>query len=278
MRVSDTIKKSVVFFGLRSERDRNAIDYRGTGFFVGVPLTGKEADRRAGFLYLVTARHVAEKLAGREFVVRTNTRDGKSVLISNAADVSVPWFFHPNDPNADVVLTPWITPPEADVDFKAVPRQDFVKNEYLTHDGIGIGSEIYIVGLFRFHGGQSKNHPMLRMGSIAMIPDEKVSTKSGEMDAYLIEARSIGGISGSPVFVSAPWVSKQLLLLGLIHGHWDLKASQKNDVVTDAEDDEESRINMGIAIVTPVQKILDILNCEELSTARESVERTGQRK
>ena len=42
--------------------------------------------------------------------------------------------------------------------------------------------------------------PILRMGNLAAYPQERVQVEGVEMDAYLIEARSIGGLSGSPVF------------------------------------------------------------------------------
>lgn len=54
-----------------------------------------------------------------------------------------------------------------------------------------------------------------------MIPSELIHTdKLGDIEVYLIEARSIGGVSGSPVFVreSFPRAGKHYLL-GLMHGH-----------------------------------------------------------
>ncbi len=38
------------------------------------------------------------------------------------------------------------------------------------------------------------------MGNIAMMPDEPVRTSIGMMESYLIEVRSIGGLSGAPRF------------------------------------------------------------------------------
>lgn len=36
-----------------------------------------------------------------------------------------------------------------------------------------------------------------------MFPDERILTDNyGDMEAYLVEARSIGGLSGSPVFTT----------------------------------------------------------------------------
>lgn len=269
MRVPDKMKQCVVFFGLPSLKDGAVrTEYRATGFFVCVPFRVDEKGVGDGFLYLVTAKHVAQNLAGKEFVVRANTKDGKSIAITSPADSEIKWLFHPTDEHADVAVYPWSGSTDANIDYGVVSVKHFLKPEDLRPQGIGIGDEVCIVGLFSFHEGQSKNHPMLRSGNIAMIPDEKVKTKDGPMDAYLIEARSIGGISGSPVFVAAPQVSRVWLLLGLIYGHWDLSASKINDM---QDGKKEPQINTGIAIVTPAQKILDIVNGEELSNSRARV-------
>jgi len=103
------------------------------------------------------------------------------------------------------------------------------------------------------------------------MPEEKIDTKEfGSIEAYLIESRSIGGLSGSPVFVhlgQVRLIDGQLkhatnnvgifYLLGLIHGHFD-----KNDQLDDftIEDENVYKINTGIAIVVPATKILEIIN------------------
>jgi hypothetical protein len=96
--------------------------------------------------------------------------------------------------------------------------------------------------------------PIVRFGNIALISDEFIpTTKFGDMEAYLIEARSIKGISGSPVFVLKPtdngWRAS---LRGLMHGHWDLKPG----AIIDADDGKSGggSMNMGIAIVVPAKK------------------------
>ena len=74
-----------------------------------------------------------------------------------------------------------------------------------------------------------------------MLPTEKVPAKNfNPMEVYLAEGRSIGGLSGSPVFIrqtvnlmlkgedgdDIPFAGLgQLYLLGMMHGHWELPAS-----------------------------------------------------
>lgn len=52
-------------------------------------------------------------------------------------------------------------------------------------------------------------------------------------------------------------------LLGLIRGHWDLKKT-----TLDYRDDELRQVNMGIAIVTPIQDVIAVLNGDELRSRR----------
>jgi len=111
-----------------------------------------------------------------------------------------------------------------------------------------------------------------------MMPKDKLPTGSyGEIEAYLAEGRSIGGLSGSPVFVrntvNMPVQTAKgkltnisglggLHLLGLMHGHWDVPISFAN-----AEEGEA--VNMGVSIVIPAKKILETLYHPELVAMRE---------
>jgi hypothetical protein len=74
-----------------------------------------------------------------------------------------------------------------------------------------------------------------------------------------VELRSTGGLSGSPVFVrGAIPTPDNTFLLGLIHGHWDSKMDTAPDVAV--VDPFFEPLNMGMAIVTPSWKILDVVN------------------
>ena len=69
---------------------------------------------------------------------------------------------------------------------------------------VGIGDELITVGLFTQRHGAQKKIPIVRSGIIAAMPDEPFEDQNTgkPYHAYLVEARSIGGLSGSPVFVS----------------------------------------------------------------------------
>jgi hypothetical protein len=86
-----------------------------------------------------------------------------------------------------------------------------------------------------------------------------------EIEAHLIEARSIGGLSGSPVFVNLGFFRPtsdgigKVYWLGLMHGHWDIDPSPDEFEEDDSSVPLKERVNMGIAIVIPSYKILEIL-------------------
>ncbi len=268
MRIPDEVRKCVVYLGLEeSIGSTMQKKYRGTGFFVGIQSTKIPG---ASYLYLVTAKHVATKLIGKTFYVRLNTTNGKSLDIPCNPSR---WWFHPTDDAADVAILP-LGLDQQKFEFVAIPSEMFLTEVIRKLKGIGAGDEIFITGLFVHHKGNAKNIPIMRMGNIAMVPDERIPiTNFGDMEAYLIEARSIGGLSGSPVFVIevVDPLDRRIHLLGLIQGHWDVKPET---IIDEATEDSETRagVNVGIAIVTPASKILEIINCNEMQKLRDDLE------
>lgn len=227
-------------------------------------------------------KHVLISEQKREYFIRANLKGGGSTIIG-LGDIS--WFNHPNEIRpSDVAVYPFALPIKdlKEIDFEAIPVSSFLSNETRVSEGIGEGDEVFTVGLFSRHTGNQRNLPIIRMGTIAMISDELVPTqKFGSIEAYLIEARSIKGLSGSPVFVlkqkgvrfgeiMVPSSVVSLHFLGLIHGHWDLSPGQSIDV-EDSVGGQES-VNMGIAIVIPANHILETLNQKALVEWRESQE------
>jgi hypothetical protein len=188
------------------------------------------------------------------------------------------------DETADVAVVPVLT--DTNADMRAIPVTDFISKEDFHRFGFGLGDEVFTVGLFTAAPGTSRNLPIVRHGNLAMIPDEQIQTKLGYADAYLVEARSIGGLSGSPVWIRASMLTVVKVgenkispdgnapalmvgpgkLLGLMHGHWDIRESELNKpkIIHDGQ----KGVNLGIAIVVPASKILETLNQPELEEMR----------
>jgi hypothetical protein len=104
------------------------------------------------------------------------------------------WHFHP-DKAVDVAVAEWF-PEDEQVAHEPIPSTMIMPADPLTTGGgrPGIGDEVIIAGLFtRFHGIR-RNWPIVRIGNLAMAPDEKHKTALGDAYMYLVETRSIGGL------------------------------------------------------------------------------------
>ena len=283
MHIKDEVRKCVIFIARKKPTD-DQVHLCGTGFFVAI----HDEDDSVFVTYLVTARHVIERIANGNtdgsVYLRLNHSDGPAELYQS--DTSS-WTFFEDDPRVDVaVLRIGIS---RKLDHKVISRQLFAKREVVEKKQIGVGDELFITGLFRNHAGEERNIPIIRMGNIAAMPHERVETrKMGKIHAYLVECRSIGGLSGSPVFVevdedvdkepnSEPQINftyytgkrkvTEVRLLGLVHGHYDLECIE-DSTDEDVQFIESLKVNMGIAIVVPTDDIVSVLEQESVAKQR----------
>lgn len=269
MLVPDEVRKCVVFV---CYKDNAGIKLAGTAFFASMPSLIPDIT----YPYLITAKHVIEgikqKSNDNKVYIRINRKDSPSILVTT--DIMY-WKFHPSTQNVDVAAIQ-LAPDQSIYDYLTIPSSMAVTSEIISKEGIGCGDEVFLTGLFSNHYGQQRNIPIIRIGNIACMPEEPVQTKAlGTIDAYLVEARSIGGLSGSPVFVHLSGVRKGSLTLGqepiywlgLMHGHFDLEKLEADELESDILMD--IKVNMGIAIVVPVSRILEVLNQDEFARARD---------
>jgi hypothetical protein len=261
--------------------DGEKLHFGGTAFVASV--SGPEGQY---FPYLVTARHNIELAKRREgrLVARYNVQGGNAILDLSGSEVLMP-----DEAGVDVALI-------ADLDWDAVVGGGRVRHlslddmaasaEFVKDNDIGIGTEVFATGLFAARRGEGQNLPVGRTGTIAAMPIELDKDEwSGEPYlAYLVEMRSLGGLSGSPVYVMTPpkfaksngedWhLDQQLRLLGLIRGHWNY---DPETTAVDFEKSEAEMLHSGIAIVTPVDDVLKLLDREDLREDR--VRRTRARR
>ncbi len=274
MLVPDEVRKCVVFLCFKA--NDGIIKLAGTAFFVSLRYT----DLDGAFGYVVTAKHVIDGIKNNSIdqmvYLRVNTIKGDvAQVITHIAS----WMHHPQNQAVDVSVLPWAPPPEV-MDFRMIPTTMAATNEVIEKESIGVGDEVFLTGLFVNHYGRQRNQPIVRIGNIALMPAEPIHTSNlGDIDAYLIEARSIGGLSGSPVFVHLAGIRRigmnnkivgdRFYWLGLMHGHWNV-SEEDIDVV---QDKTNQSVNMGIAIVVPVTKILEVINQEALMKQREKHEK-----
>jgi hypothetical protein len=258
MRVPSQARRSVIFLGVL--KSGGVFTPRATAFLI----ITREADNDWMFPYIVTAEHVVSGilLSGEAIYCRYNMKDG---TVRTESLASAHWSYYPterDDHRTDVAATALMHSTDMmDHDFIPLPEDGFTIGG--SQKRFGLGSQVFAIGLFRSHFGQDRNIPIVRVGNISAMPEEPISTKLGFMDAYLIETRSIAGLSGSPVFVDEPpnpappgqlplnLMSMMIVdprfhtdpeavqwykyhLLGLIHGHFDIADLDIDSVVDDA--------------------------------------------
>lgn len=283
VRINLDARRSVVFFG-KASPPKGDIVYGGTGFLL--------CERGANIPYLITARHVAKQLE-EDFVIRVNVRDNGSAKELDVAKVD--WRYHP-DPTVDLAAT--IYPLDANVYDVCYFNVNLVQPS--LHGEVMCGDPVALVGLFRLHHGSKRNVTIVHSGNIAALPDlsekvpvrDRTTGKIVETVSYLVEAQTLEGLSGSPVFIQkfqqipglkTPQGGGALGLgdwriLGIYQGAWDgepgrILAADRNLSGTDL------RVPVGMGIVVPGDRIFELIkNDPEIAKTREEVTQEQLRK
>jgi hypothetical protein len=169
MYVEDFVRQCVLFLGTKDDRTGQFIP-RATAFVVSVH------EQDIGFRFVVTAEHNIVYFGHRRWkiFVRSNLKDG-GVREDDWSEGR--WYFHPDPGSTDVAISPIDFSPEEE--FKQIvlrtpdPDRGIVATaEKMKEHKIGLGDEVFVVGLFRSHYGQQRNVPIIRVGNIAMLKGE----------------------------------------------------------------------------------------------------------
>ena len=245
-----------------------------TGFLVVLPFSTPPIHHDRNHIYVVANAHTLFAADGRPlsaiWVRYWNARIPPMCVPFES------WVFH-EDPNNDVAVAFLETKGIGEIVAVPIVALDGGK---LRH--VGPGSDVFMITRLLQHDGGDENHPAVRFGTVAVMPHKQpVTLLSPErrryQHSYLVEVRSIGGHSGSPIFVSsAAWNQIQLdgiwpqgaPLLGIDCGH--LRAR----VEVEATTGEKCLVvqNTGMAIVLPSSAVLDTLHRAELQAARAAYE------
>jgi Trypsin-like peptidase domain len=265
--IPDEVRKCVAFIGAEV---KGVTGWVGTGFFVSRPW---KTIPEARFVYLVTARHVINHLAHKkatEVLVRLDNHDGKAgVWRTKASD----WKEHPGSSvDLCVYKCPDEMAPLYPIMHIPLPLMAATEENLAKHIiALGVGDALFLTGLFENRIGDERNIPIIRVGTLSAMREEEIRWDKQLIDAYLVETHSIGGHSGSPVFVhygsampqrtpgsGTLGIGVSFYLLGVLRGHYD---------------DKKKAINQGIAVVTPVEKVIEALDVfDEEDAAEEALE------
>lgn len=305
MNVPSDVRKCVVFLGRGSD---HGIRWCATGFFVVVrpSVEDEDADAPPWHNYLITARHVIDSIResshdGKVFIRFNLISGGMKIVQSDLTE----WRFHPTrevDAAALRVPKSWLE----ELDYAMLTEHSIADDAVIQDHRIGPGQDVFITGLFINHYGQRRNIPIIRVGNIAAMPEEKVRMKLDRntfisAHAYLIESRSIKGLSGSPVFTyrdsweqhptdqmsnmsihrfstatrlfdETPLITTgrpSYYWLGLVHGHWEAEVVGSD--IEDIDDGIKEYVNTGIAIVVPATDVWGVLDHPDFVEHREKL-------
>jgi hypothetical protein len=269
-RIEDSYLDSVVYLYPSKHEAMEGFDIGGSGFLLSVPCKTVPGQ----FIYAVTNRHVIE---GGSLTVRLNTADG---------DIDAFEF----------KKTDWICSETDDLAICVLPRlvQKFavrsLRSDWLLTEkdakiyDIGIGDEIILLGRFINREGIQQNAPTARFGFIAnMMKDPveyKIGSKEHKQESVLCEVKSIGGYSGSAVFLTPdPTVGRHgkpvpdvmTWVLGVDCCHiqsWESAYDDKGHEL------KHVRIaaNTGMMAVVPAWKLIDLLGSEKAVRQRDKDE------
>ncbi len=278
MRFPEDLRRTIVFLGHESDRPgHGGISCIGTGFFVYYE----------NCMHIVTARHIAAAVANGPFLIRINTTDGGSR--NYLTDEEVRWQVHETDDDVDLAASFFPMDFEG-CDVKAVQSGMIADAAVLKSHAVGVGDQAYTVGLFRVLHGKQRNLPVVHTGNIALLPgDERIpvvdwddQSKRRLVEGYLVEGQGLQGLSGAPVFARPTFISPEfhvpgigglyarlsrvdLVLLGVWQGAWDAKT----DAVLTADRGKEMRVPVGMGVVVPAAKLIEVLEMPKLKKERE---------
>jgi hypothetical protein len=271
-RISDDYTDTVVYLYPSEVDAQKGKKAGGSGFLFGIP---SEKFPNSHFIYAVTNRHVIE---GGSCCVRLNTADGKMAVLSFTER---DWCLHPSGDDLAVCQMP--IEDGGLYQYKFLHDDHLLTKQIVEDYNIGTGDDIFVVGRFINQEGKQKNVPSLRFGNISQMPAETIRQQRGsaffEQESFLVEARSIGGYSGSPVFVGLlpniqrPAARKQTMtgrawLLGIDWGYildWEPVCDAGGRPV-----DSGLRVssNTGMMAVVPAWKLRELLDSDVLKNLR----------
>jgi hypothetical protein len=251
-----------------------------------VGVQSKGLPQKFWFLYAVTNKHV---IIGGATTIRFTTRDGKTDVLETDERS---WVHHPSGDDLSICLVSF--DPNL-FKFHFIPRANFLTREIIESLNVGPGDEVFVVGRFVNHEGKQQNRPTARFGFIGQMPYEPIVQDDGfEQESFLVEVRSIGGYSGSPVFlyvmpvVPDTFAARKVQTYGM-YGEWLLGVEWgmllnwepvRNELTKPVNPSNprgmQVPINTGMMGVVPVWKLAEMLDNGPIANFRFEQERIAR--
>jgi len=245
----------------------------GIAFIVGYPVPGT-SDRVVPLV--VTAKHVIgdhDKVVAR-FTTKEGKQPGTAVYDLQALRRAGDYWEH-QDRGVDIVV--FRTAHFATAEYQPVPLNLIASRDDWKSAHIQTTDRVVFPSLLVNFMGLTRNYPVMRNGTIALIPTEQVPMKykvgSKEIvttqEIVLLDATAIPGASGSPVFL---WPGPRLeggafaiggtkpYVLGVLHGFYP--AVPREILEVESKPTDVGRFfaeNSGVAIIFPSWRLREIL-------------------
>lgn len=279
MRIDENVRKCVAFIGIQTAAGFVPL---GTCFLGCVTVQGLV------FGFAITANHVVEQIESDVLTLRVNSLDGATKYIEINRNSGMR---HENPANDFVIYGITFDASVHDVILYPLDRASHTKSREEFY-APNLGDEVITVGLYTSHYGLTKNIPVVRVGNFAALPDEPVRTEFGYVEAYLVEMRSIAGLSGSPVFLSPPQLrvdgggdikflkQKTHPIVGMCVGYHVVETKEDQISVPKFQTDSRSASafggasyderNTGFAVVIPIERVLELFEDEGVAIQLEA--------
>jgi len=265
----------------------------GTGFIVGVPMVGYEkVPVHHG--YVVTNKHIIQGHPAP--AIRLNQLTGHwDVLPTRHEPLQDEWLVHDDGDDVAVCM---VGVSEERHRITAITTAYFITEQMVDDEWFGLGDEVFMVSRFSSLAAEEtrdvRNTPLLRFGNIAAPGRIRLQRRAEPpQESFLVEARSLSGHSGSPVFawkdpyrpanrrgetVIGDWHTN-IGLLGIDWCHLAPREPLRDNQNPEIKSDEwHVKANSGMMGVVPAWRIVEVLMTddakEQQKLEREDWERT----
>jgi hypothetical protein len=235
-------------------------------------------------MYVMTNSHAVLKGAA----LRVNAKDGSGVDIF---EIPASGWIHHQDGD-DVAMAPIRQAPSQGL--LAVNIDQFLTEELAVTWGIAPGDDCFFIGRHMYLDGKARNTPAVRFGNLSILDPEPIhqSERKYDQQSVVVEARSLNGYSGSPVFVvpgsdlqgdgekviARTVMNPPCFLLAIDWGHQGLRRAITGVGYFELSQAEENVVlNSGMMLVVPAWRLLGLINSEPLMRMRRQAEAEARR-
>jgi hypothetical protein len=134
------------------------------------------------------------------------------------------------------------------------------------------GEDVVFVGMLLQVPGQQLNLPIVRKGTVGIVTEERIKhPRYGMGNYHVINLQTYPGNSGGPVWVHYDRAddgtgNHSLYYLGIVAvGFAEIEEMRKLP-----NTDADYYVNLGVSLVTPIERILEIMNDPKEAARRES--------